>query len=103
MPSASERTAVSAKPGRRRNSRAANRRSARTELMSLAWTGIMPKGLAFGSLRQNVDVVLEEIVGAGDDAWALVDESVVHFADIVVLVVGRPQQSARERWSGKRN
>src|SRR5262245_20027857 len=62
MPRASERTAVSAKPGRRRNSRAAYRRSARTELMSLAWTRIQPKGLAAGSLRQNVDVVPEEIV-----------------------------------------
>src|SRR5262245_32310999 len=62
MPRASERIAVSAKPGRRRNSRAAYRRSARTELMSLAWTRIQPKGLAAGSPWQNVDVLPEEIV-----------------------------------------
>src|SRR4029077_16003847 len=40
---------------------------------------------------------------AGDDRRALVDQSVVPPADVVVLGVGRPQQPAGERWSGERN
>jgi hypothetical protein len=46
---------------------------------------------------------VSDAMTASDGGRMLVDQSVVHSADVVVLVIGRPQQLASERWSSERN